>query len=426
MNSRADAALVLQQVIVEGKNLDSALINTEHDKAFVQVLAYGVCRYYWQLKCIEHQLLHTPIKQHEFTVSALLLVGLYQLIYLDTEPYAAVNECVNASKQLKKTWASKLINGALRHFLREKDQFINHCLEVETAFYSHPKWLIRLLKRDYPEDWQTILIANNQHAPMTLRINSLQTDRDQYQQQLQQANITAEKTQHSHVGLRLQQPENVNQLTNFAKGYASVQDEAAQLVAGLLELKPKQHVLDACAAPGGKTCHLLETEPSITLTAIDNNKHRSQRITENLQRLQLSAKLIVADANQPEQWWDKELFDRILCDAPCSATGVIRRHPDIKLLRRVSDINDLQQQQLQLLNALWPLLKQTGILVYATCSVLRKENDGVIAEFLAQQTDAKMLTIDTSWGMATEFGRQLLPNVTDGFYYAKLIKHPPM
>ena len=187
-------------------------------------------------------------------------------------------------------------------------------------------------------------------------------------------------------------------------------------------MQPGQHVLDACAAPGGKTCHMLETEPSIHLTAIDNSEKRSQRISENLQRLQLNAKLIIADASEPDTWWDQAKFDRILCDAPCSATGVIRRHPDIKLLRRAADITALQHTQLKLLNALWPLLKPDGLLLYTTCSILPAENDDVITAFCQQQPDAKLIPIHTDWGIATHYGRQLLPSTTDGFFYAKISK----
>lgn len=424
MNSRATAAMALQRVIIDGKNLDHALHNIQDDKAFIQALCYGVCRYYQQLKFIESQLLGKPLKEKDFLVSALILVGLYQIIYMHTEGYAAVNESVAACEDIKKPWAKKLINAVLRKFTREQDTLLTACTSSDATLYSHPNWLVKRIKQAYPDQWQNILTANNQQAPLTLRVNQQQTSRENYLTCLQHNKFDCKKTRYAPHGITLTTPADVTQLPDFANGTISVQDEAAQLATTLLDLQPGQDVLDACAAPGGKTCHMLETEPSITLTAIDNNEKRSQRITENLQRLQLNAKIIVADASEPDTWWNGELFDRILCDAPCSAIGVIRRHPDIKLLRRATDIAALQQTQLKLLTALWPLLNPDGLLLYTTCSILPAENDAVIAAFCEQHSEAKVTSINTDWGIATKQGRQLLPGKTDGFFYAKLTKKP--
>ena len=422
MNSRATAALALKQVLVDGKNLDHALHNITDDKAFIQVLCYGVCRYYHQLKFIESELLDKPLKEKDFLVSALILLGLYQVIYLNTEDYAAVNESVTACEDINKPWAKQLINAVLRKFIRERETLLAKCHSNDASHTSHPNWLIKQIKQAYPDQWQHILSANNQQAPLTLRVNQQQMTREKYMANLLQRNTACEHTAYAPHGITLTTPEDVTQLPGFADGTVSVQDEAAQLATPLLDLQPGQHVLDACAAPGGKTCHMLETEPSIHLTAIDNSEKRSQRISENLQRLQLNAKLIIADASEPDTWWDQAKFDRILCDAPCSATGVIRRHPDIKLLRRAADITALQHTQLKLLNALWPLLKPDGLLLYTTCSILPAENDDVITAFCQQQPDAKLIPIHTDWGIATHYGRQLLPSTTDGFFYAKISK----
>lgn len=422
MNSRATAALALQHIIAQGKNLDTALNPITEDKAFVQTLCYGVCRYYHQLKFIESQLLDKPLKEKDSLVSLLILIGLFQLIYLRTDDYAAVHETVAACKAINKPWAKQLINAVLRKFIRQQTSIMEKLAENESGYYSHPNWFIKQIKKNYPEHWQKILTENNRKAPLTLRINQQRTTRDAYLKQLKQNAFAAAATTHAQHGITLETPLDITQLPAFHEGEFSVQDEAAQLATQLLDVKPHQNILDACAAPGGKTCHILETEPSVTLTAIDNNAQRAQRIDENLQRLHCSANVIIADAAATNTWWKGEHFDRILCDAPCSATGVIRRHPDIKLLRRKTDIDELQQTQLTILNALWPLLKVNGILLYTTCSVLPAENDAVISAFCQQQPSASILPIKVEWGIATECGRQLLPGETDGFYFAKLSK----
>jgi 16S rRNA (cytosine967-C5)-methyltransferase len=270
-----------------------------------------------------------------------------------------------------------------------------------------------------------IIAANNHQAPMTLRVNALRSSRDSYIAQLADAEIQCSETPYSTTGILLAAATDVSQLPEFATGAVSVQDEAAQLAAPLLMLKPGQTVLDACCAPGGKTCHIAESAPDLAkLVAVDLEPRRLTRVEENLQRLGLEAEIIAADAGDLQQWWDGQRFDRILIDAPCSASGVIRRHPDIKILRKPADIAKLSAIQLQLVNQLWQTLNTGGILLYATCSVLPDENDQVIRQFLAANADASLLTIEADWGTKTDCGRQLFPKINgnDGFYYSRLQK----
>ncbi len=384
----------LQKIVSKKQSLS----DSDFSNAFVQELVYGTCRYYFYLKELLKKLLQKPLKKDDLDIELLLLVGLYQLIYLDVAQYAAINETVEVARELKKAWAVKLVNGVLREFLRQKEIL----LSVPDPYFAHPQWLYEKVLAAWPEHYTQILQANNARPPMTLRINL--------------ASIVLEK------------PKPVEEIEGFKEGKVFVQDAAAQLAANLLELKPDQLVLDACAAPGGKTTHILELEPQLKqLIAIDCEEKRLVFIKENLNRLKLNhlpVDVLLADAGKPDAWWDKKLFDRILLDAPCSATGVIRRHPDIKLLRKPNDIAKLVQQQKHLLNTLWSLLKPDGLLLYATCSIFPEENVEIISEFLTTHTDAKELKIEASWGVAQKFGRQILPGMDnmDGFYYARLVK----
>jgi 16S rRNA (cytosine967-C5)-methyltransferase len=295
---------------------------------------------------------------------------------------------------------------------------------------SHPRWLQKALKAFWPEQWEAICAANNAHPPMILRVNRRHHTRDAYLQKLQTVGIEAQACAFSQDGILLTEPCDVRTLPGFAEGWISVQDEAAQLAADLLELSPGQRVLDACCAPGGKTCHLLEVQPQLAgVVAVDLEAKRLVRVKENLDRLGLSAELIAADARDTAQWWDGKPFQRILLDAPCSATGVIRRHPDIKLTRQADDIPALATLQGELLDALWPTLEVGGILLYATCSTLPTENTEVVAAFLARTSGARELDIAGQLGqqppgLRQPHGRQLLAQEGghDGFYYAKLIK----
>lgn len=428
INPRATAAKILAEIFNKKNSLK---IPSEKeigkDRNLIQEFCFGVLRWYWQLDAITKLLLSKSLKTKDNDIFALLLIGLYQLIHLRTPDHAAISETVQATRALKKPWAAGLINATLRQFQREKINILETISKDPIANHSHPDWLIRIIKTAWPDQWENILKANNQYPPLTLRTNQLKISREKYLEKLNQQSVAATITEFSKHGITLTEACDVKKLPGFSDGEISVQDESAQLTAELLELQPGQIVLDACAAPGGKTAHILETEPNLkNLLAIDVDKKRLERIEENLMRLQLNKniELLCADAAQPATWWNQELFDRILLDAPCSATGVIRRHPDIKFLRREDDIPQLAAQQLQLLNMLWPLLKPNGLLVYATCSILPQENEMVLTQFLQTHSDAQEKIITSNWGIVKTIGRQLLPqaNGHDGFYYAKLQK----
>lgn len=426
-NSRAQAAKIISTIILDGASLTAALkqiSSVDKNRSFIQELCYGVLRWYWQLAAITKILITKPLKAKDSDIQALILIGLYQLIHLQTPIHAALNETVQAARDLNKSWATKLINGVLRQFLRDQETILAKINKEPVARYAHPKWLLQMLKQAWPDQWEAIVNANNQRPPMTLRVNRQQISRDDYLQLLPEKTVVAP---HTDQGIILATPCNVHELPGFTEGKVSVQDGAAQLAAGLLDLQPGQRVLDACAAPGGKTAHILETEAKLSeLVVIDNDEERLIKIADNLNRLRLKATVQGADAAIPQDWWDGRQFDRILLDAPCSATGVIRRHPDIKLLRRAEDIAALAKTQQQLLTALWPLLKPGGLLLYVTCSILPTENTAVLKHFLATHKEAHEKKIDANWGIALSIGRQIFPGEQqmDGFFYARLEKRP--
>lgn len=427
-NVRAVAAKTIQEVAYKGRSLSTLLPQAQEqckprDRALLQELCYGALRYHFRLSQLLKLQMSKALKAKDGDIESLLIVGLYQLIYMRTPGHAAVSETVSAVQELKKGWAKGLINGVLRNCQRNLEELQSQADENYSSQYAHPGWLIERLQRAWPNEWQQILQANNQYPPMTLRVNSSQQNRDEYLALLieQQTNATA--SQYSHCAITLEKPTDVGLLPGFANGTVSVQDAAAQLSAQLLDAQPGERILDACAAPGGKTCHILELQPKLTeLLAIDCEAERLKRVEENLSRLKLQAKLCCADASDPNSWWDEQLFDRILLDAPCSATGVIRRHPDIKLLRHDSDIDALVTLQQQILEALWPLVKKGGRLLYATCSVLPEENSQQLVNFLHRHPEAREITIDEAWGRSCEVGRQILPGELgmDGFYYGCL------
>lgn len=398
-----------------------ASLPSHKDRAFVQMLCYGVCRQYHHLDALLNQLADKPLKDME--IKALVLIGLYQLKFMRVKPHAAVSETVAATR--KKTWAKSLINALLRRYQREAEALDAKIQPNASAAYSHPDWLIAKIRHDWPTQAEAILLANNGQAPMVLRVNTAQTNAANYLLQLQTQGLQATGIVFCPSALVLGQAVAVEELPGFAKGLVSVQDTAAQLAANLLDAQAGQRVLDVCAAPGGKTAHILESQPKLkALFAVDIDAQRLQRVAANLHRLKLSATLIAGDASKPESWWDGQTFDRILLDAPCSATGVIRRHPDIKLLRRAEDIAPLQALQWSILKAMWPLLVNGGILLYATCSVLKQENEQQIQAFLAAHKDAVELPCPDEWGHAAGVGRQILPGESgmDGFYYARIQK----
>ncbi|MBA1197411.1 16S rRNA (cytosine(967)-C(5))-methyltransferase RsmB [Pseudomonas plecoglossicida] len=430
MNPRLAAARALAAVLSGKASLNSSLPTQldkveERDRGLTQDLAFGTARWQPRLELLAAQLLQKPFKAADSDVQALLLVGLYQLFYTRIPAHAAIGETVGCADKLKKPWAKALLNAVLRRAQREGEELLASMERDPVVRTAHPRWLQKSLKAFWPEQWEAICAANNAHPPMILRVNRRHHSRDAYLALLDEAGIAAAACQYSRDGIVLAAACDVRGLPGFAEGWISVQDEAAQLAADLLELAPGQRVLDACCAPGGKTCHLLEAEQGLAeVVAIDLEAKRLVRVRENLARLQLDAKLIACDARDTANWWDGKTFQRILLDAPCSATGVIRRHPDIKLTRQADDIPALATLQGELLDALWPTLEVGGMLLYATCSSLPTENTEVIEAFLARTPGARELDLATEAGLRQPHGRQLLAQEGghDGFYYAKLIK----
>lgn len=425
---RAIAAGVMLSV-ENGQSLSQSLppaLNrlSPNERPELQALCYGTCRWFHRLDSELNGRLKKPLRKPDRIVHHLMMVALFQLRFSQQATYAVLNETVEACRALDKPHLTGLVNGVLRAAEREGAPEPAN----DSARFSHPVWMVEKLRHNWPDDWQRILEANNAQAPMTLRVNALRFNRDQYLALLQEAGIEAGPTRFAPHGIQLANPVPVERLPWFADGAVSVQDEAAQLCTTLLGLAPGQRVLDACAAPGGKTCAILESCAELAeVVAIDESADRLPRVQENLDRLDLDATLTQADAAATDQWWDGEAFDRILLDVPCSASGVIRRHPDIKLLRRESDVVPLAAIQLGLLDAMWAILKPGGRLVYATCSVFPQENHRIIQRFRKQQTDAILIEPDAQWGRDMGAGRQLFPDPFshDGFFYAVLEKPEP-
>ena len=430
MNPRLAAAKALAAVLNGKASLNSSLPTQmdkveDRDRGFTQDLAFGTARWQPRLSALAAKLLQKPFKAADADVEALLLVGRYQLLYTRVPAHAAIGETVGCADKLKKPWAKALLNAVLRRAQRESEALLAELEHDPVVRTAHPRWLQKSLKAFWPEQWEAICAANNAHPPMILRVNRRHHSRDAYLQLLTDAGINASPCMYSVDGIVLEAAADVRSLPGFAEGWISVQDEAAQLAADLLDLAPGQRVLDACCAPGGKTCHILEVEKDLAgVVAVDLEAKRLVRVRENLARLGLSADLIAADGRDTAAWWDGKPFQRILLDAPCSATGVIRRHPDIKLTRQPDDIAALAVLQGELLDALWPTLDVGGILLYATCSTLPTENTQVIEAFLARTSGARELDLATTAGIKQPHGRQLLAQEGghDGFYYAKLIK----
>ena len=425
MNLRHQVILAITPVLQQKASLSSAFEDRiskipEKDRGLFHEMCFGSLRQFFLLDAFAKKLLSKPLKNKDLDIYAAIIIGLYQIQFMRIPDHAAISETVDAVKKLKKLWATKLVNAVLRNYIREKSS-IEKQLKSDD-FYSHPDWLLKHIQSAWPNNWPEILEANNFPGPITLRVNRLKATREEY---LLNMELDCFPSEIASQAIVLESPCDVNQLKGFSDGVISVQDEAAQLASNLLELEPRQRVLDICSAPGGKTCHILETEPEIEeLVSIEIDEARMDRVKENLTRLGLKASLVIADALETEHWWDQKLFDRILLDVPCSATGVIRRHPDIKLLRRREDIDRLATLQMQLLNKAWTLLKPGGKLVYATCSILPDENTQVLEKFIEAHRDAKHVQLEVSWGIAQPCGRQLFPKKQghDGFYYAKLVK----
>ncbi len=433
---RAQAALLLMQVADEGRSLDALLENRSdapQERGLLRSLSYGSVRWYWRLLAALTKLSSQPPKDLQPEVRALALVGLYQLLHTDIAAHAAVAETVEAARSLNLNRATGFLNAILRRCQREAEAItasVDADLAVRTA---HPQWLVTQLQRDWPDQIEAILQSNNEHPPFWLRVNTQRISRDAYREQLAAQGIDAAISAHAPEALLLSQAVEVLSLPGFAEGWVSVQDAAAQLAAHFVAAEPGERVLDACAAPGGKTCHIMERQPQLKeMVAIDISPSRLRRVYGNLKRLGQEATLMTADAGDPDSWWNGRLFDRILLDVPCSATGVIRRHPDIKLLRRDSDIVKLAERQAQLLETMWPLLAPGGRLVYASCSALSVENSHNIAAFLSNCPEARDVTatIAGSLGFVQQLqtdapaGLAIRPGEggMDGFYYACLQK----
>jgi 16S rRNA (cytosine967-C5)-methyltransferase len=420
---RAAAAVLVARVLRERVDADDALASApesvaRRDAPLLAALVFGALRWHHRLERQCSRLLSKPLKPGRLELAALLRIGLLQLQHLRIPEHAAVSATVDAAA-IGQRDAAPLVNAVLRRYQRERVALDEALAADAEARFSHPAWLLAELEHDWPADWQQICEANNAAAPMWLRVNARKVARDEYLEKLRGAGFAARASAEVATAVMLEEPQPVAALPGFEAGEVSVQDVAAQRAAGFLDLAPGQRVLDACAAPGGKTGHILEACPGLDeVWAVDRDPTRLAMVRDNLTRLGLAARLVAADATRPGDWWDGRPFDRILLDAPCSAVGVIRRHPDIKVLRRPEDVTRAVELQAALLAALWPLLRPGGRLVYATCSVLRRENDAQVAAFkaLAGAVDAA----------GTEQGSrcQTLPGHADGdgFYYASLLK----
>ncbi len=427
---RVATVRVLHTLHVHGGSLTTVLPKAQKDvaqadQALLQMLCYGMARWSGKLSALVDGLLQKPLKPKDLDVYLMLQLGVFQLAYTRIAPHAAVDNTVKACVKLGKPWAKGLANAVLRNYQRKATQLESQLTEDELS--AHPDWLLEKIKHDWPEQWPAIVEQANQQAPMTLRVNRSRTTRDAFLASLEQQNLSATSHQLVADAVVLEKPADVQQIPGFTEGLVSVQDAAAQLAAQLLlPVAANGRYLDACAAPGGKTAHALETGYWETVWALDSDAERMLRVHQTLDRLSLNnaATCIAADAGELSQWWDNKPFNAILLDAPCSGSGVIRRHPDIKLLRRASDIEILQATQQKLLHSLWSTLAPGGQLLYATCSIFKDENEHQIAQFLSKQSDAQEQIISADWGQQRSQGRQILPGEhgMDGFYYALLQK----
>ena len=428
MQPRIIAAQILQKVLAGGslsRELPAGLLECEPaSRATVQALVYGSLRYFERSEFMVKKLLRKPLKKRDQIVVNVLRIAFFELMEAVTPDYAVVDGAVK-SVASERPWAKGLVNAVLRRFIRERSALLAAANADLSAKALLPKWLLQRVQKAYPQDWEALSTSSNQAAPMTLRINLDRISRQDYLQRLQAVNIDAKPIPNLDSAVVLTSPVDVTALPEFAQGWVSVQDAAAQHAAFLLEPQRGDRILDACAAPGGKTVHLLEsTAGDVHVTGVESDAQRSKRLEENLQRSNYKAEVKIADVAKSADWWDGQLFDRILLDAPCSASGVIRRHPDIKRHRRPEDILALVKQQARLLEAVWEMLKPGGRLLYATCSVFPEENSSQIKAFLKQHVDAEELPISAHWGLTCEYGKQILPgeNDMDGFYYAILVK----
>lgn len=435
-SARQVAIEIIANILLQQGSLSTQLARHQTSVAsehipLLKELCFGVCRQYPKLNSIALSLLSHPFEEKDTDLYATLLLGLYQLSYMNTPDHAAVNESVEACRILKKDWATKLMNAVLRRYQREGVEITANLESMPSVEYNHPKWLVKRFKKHWPDHLEQIIEASNTHPPMCIRINESSVSRETYQAQLLELGIKSDTGHYSPSALYLRNAVKVSELPNFEEGFSSVQDEAAQLSAHILSPASGEKVLDACAAPGGKTGHLLEKATDIELTAVELEPWRMEKIESNLERLGYSAHLLCADAGDLDAWWDGEKFDKILLDFPCSATGVIRRNPDIKINRKPADISSLVEIQKEIVSQVWKTLKPNGFMLYATCSLMPEENEQQVHQFLEEHQDAKEVPLNTlnqgfelEWGIPVSHGRQLFPSLEghDGFYYCLIQK----
>lgn len=432
-DTRFYATQILAAVVKEGRSLAELLsekqakLKDQRDINLLNTLCMGAARCYVRFVHTINTLVEKPLKAKDIDIQVLLVIGMYQLWYLDMPSYAAVSSCVDAAKKLGKKWACGLVNKVLRRAAEEKERLEAAWEKNEEQLFSHPQWLIEEIKAAWPEHWRAVLLANNERPALVLRVQTERISREAYCQQLTAAGIEWSLPTDAAQAVCIPDSPPVRSLPGFSEGLFYVQDLSGQRVVDLLDLAPGQRVLDACAAPGSKTTHILTRQSQLeALVALDNQPDRLALITENLQRLGLQEapiRLVLADALRVQQWWDGQPFDRVLVDAPCTASGVIRRHPEIRLRRSQEDIEHCSTLQLQMLEQLWKVVKPGGFLVYTTCSILPAENDAVIKKFLQQNSNAKTKSFKIPNAIKTAHGRQLLPSLeNDGFYYARLQK----
>ena len=401
---------------LEKQALSDALFPDESTETpFAKSLVYGSIRFYHHLNDIITPLIKKPLEKKNLDIHSLIVLGAYQLLYTNISSHAAINETVQIAEKIGKPWAKGFINAILRGIDRDKDSIL------KIAHHSHPSWLVKKIKKDYPLNYQEIFNENNKKAPMSIRVHP-SVDINTFQEKLNTQNIFSEKSNIVPQALILDDAVKVSSLPDFEKGSCYIQDVSAQLAALLVSPKKGELILDACCAPGGKTTHIAELCPDANIVALDNDETRLIRVKENINRLKTkNIQIVVGDATS-QDWWDQKLFDKILIDAPCTGTGVIRRHPDIKLLRKPKDVSQITKIQALILDNLWHLLKPGGDLIYATCSILPDENERQIISFLERFKDATNEEISLSWGNGS-IGKQQLPKkIYDGFYYAKLTK----
>lgn len=428
-DTRALAARALAEVALRGASLRDAMerhapkLSDSRDRALLMALLSEGARWWLRFDAAIDGLLEKPLRHKDPAIHALLVLGLVQLEILQLQDYAAVAATVEATRSLKRPQLAGLVNAVLRRWQRERESLIVRLDATPQTRHAHPAWLATALARDWPQQAEAVMLADNAEPPLMLRVNRQRSERESMLEQLHASGQAASAHPWLPDAVVLPHSTDITRLPGFEEGAFAVQDGAAQVAADLADLSDGLRVLDACAAPGGKACHLLE-RAAIDLTALELDASRAERIRQNLMRLRLDAKLVIGDAGAPAGWWKRQPFDRILIDAPCSATGVLRRRPDVRLHRRESDIAAMQAQQHRILSALWPLLAPGGRLVYITCSVLRAENEAIVKAMLAAHPDAHAVEFSLPVGQAASVGWQILPGDgdLDGMYYAVLRK----